>query len=148
MTSPHIFALLNNAWTAFSPLAAVAGLGGIAALVLALVGFSWLPGFLKRPLVAVGVVLLTGAAIYQAGTAKGAHDAFARDAARALAAEQTRTAVARRITDRIAVQAVRDLAAAQADAQKLKDLNDALRADPNRNRVCLPQRLSRRLRDL
>jgi len=141
-------AFLENAWTAFSPLAAVAGLTGVAALVLTLVGLSWLPGFLKRPLVAAGVILLAGAAIYQAGTAKGAHDAFARDAARALAVEQTRTAVARQITDRIAVQAVRDVAAAQADAQKLKDLNDALRADPHRNRVCVPHGLARRLRDL
>lgn len=148
MTGLSVLALLANAWTAFSPLAAVAGLGGVGLLVLALVGLSWLPGFLRRPLIAVGIGLIVGAAIYQAGTAKGAHDAFARDAARALDAERTRTAVARQITERLAVQAVRDLAATQADLQKLKDLNDALRTDPRRDGVCLPRDLSRRLRNL
>jgi hypothetical protein len=116
--------------------------------MLALVGLSWLPGFLRRPLIAVGIGLIVGAAIYQAGTAKGAHDAFAHDAARALAAEKTRTAIARDISNRIAVQAVRDVSAARADAQKLKDLNDAIRTDPYRNRVCVPVGLARRLRNL
>ncbi|KQP11141.1 hypothetical protein ASF28_08845 [Methylobacterium sp. Leaf99] len=148
MTGFSMLAFLVNAWTAFSPLAVVAGLGGVAALVLALLGFSWLPGFLKRPLVALGVVLLACAAVYQAGTAKGAHDAFARDAARALAAEKTRTAIARDISDRIVLQAVRDVSAARADAQKLKDLNNAIRTDPQRNRVCVPVGLARRLRNL
>lgn len=141
-------ALLANAWTAFSPLAAVAGLGGIGFLVVALLGLSWLPGFLKRPLIGAGVILLASAAIYQAGTAKGAHDAFARDAARALAAEKTRTAIAKDITDRVSIQAVRDLAELQARTQKLQELNDALARDPNRNRVCVDRDLSRRLRQL
>ena len=141
-------ALLANAWTAFSPLAAVAGLGGLALLVVALLGLSWLPGFLKRPLIGAGVILLASAAIYQAGTAKGAHDAFARDAERALEAERTRTKVAREITDRVAFQAVRDLAALQAANQKLQEINDALARDPNRDRVCVDRDLSRRLREL
>lgn len=141
-------ALLQNAWTAFSPLAAIAGLSGLGLLALAFLGLSWLPAFLRRPLIAVGVLLLASAAIYQAGTARGAHDAFALDAERALAAERTRTEVARKITDAVAIQAVRDLTAAAAANTKLKEINDALRDDPNRDRVCIDRDLSRRLREL
>ncbi|GJD92946.1 hypothetical protein [Methylobacterium iners] len=141
-------AFLQNAWTAFSPIAAIAGLSGIGLLVLAFVGLSWLPGFLKRPLIFAGVVLIAGAAIYQAGQAKGAHDAFARDAARALAAEKTRTAIAKDITDRVSIQAVRDLAEIQATNKKLQGINDVLAKDSERDRRCTTHDDARRLRDL
>ena len=143
-----ILSLLANAWTGFSPLALVAGLGGIGMIVVAFLGLTILPGFLKRPLIGAGLVLLTSAAIYQAGTAKGAHDAFALDAERALAAERTRTKVARDITDRVAIQAVKDLAEADATNRKLKEINDALGKDPDRDRVCVDRGMSHRLRAL
>lgn len=143
-----ILAFLANAWTAFSAPAAAVGLAGALCLLAAFLGLSWLPGFVKRPLIGAGLVLLVGAAAYQAGRAKGAHDAFALDAARAIQTEQARTAAARRVTETLALQATKDLAAAQADIQKLKDMNDALRTDPHRDRECLDRGLAHRLRSL
>ncbi|MEE7459663.1 hypothetical protein MPAR168_22300 [Methylorubrum populi] len=91
---------------------------------------------------------MIGAALYQAGQAKGAHDAFALQSARAMAAEIKRTEAAETVAARIAAQAAQDLAAEQADNRKLQELNDALRTGPHRDRECLSRDLSRRLRDL
>lgn len=143
-----LLAILQNGWTAFSLASLIAGAGGVGLILLALLGTAYLPAFLRRPLIGAGIAILVGAALYQAGQAKGAADAFARDAARALEAERTRTKIARDITDRVAIQAVRDLAAADATNRKLKEINDALAKDPDRDRVCVDHGLSRRLRAL
>lgn len=143
-----LLALMQNGWAAFSLASALAGGVGLGLIALALLGSAWLPAFLRRPLIGFGLALLVGAALYQAGQARGAHEAFARDAERALAAERTRTAIARRITDAVAVQAVRDVASVQAANRKLQELTDALRKDPDRDRVCVDRSLSRRLRNL
>lgn len=141
-------AFLSNAWTAFSPLALAGGLSGAGLLVLAFVGLSWLPAFLKRPLIFVGAALLVISAVYQAGQAKGAHDAFAKDAARALLAEKLRVLKAEKIAAALTAQAEADLAAERASSAKLKDLLDAVQKRKDAARVCLPRELSRRLRDL
>lgn len=141
-------AFLANAWTAFSPLALLVGGSGIGLVVLALVGLSWLPGFLKRPLIFAGAALLVLSAVYQAGQAKGAHNAFAKDAARAFEAESARADAAERIKSQIAARATQDFARAQADSRKLKELNDALAKAPGRDRLCVDRALARRLRDL
>ncbi|MBA9067409.1 hypothetical protein FHR71_001139 [Methylobacterium sp. RAS18] len=141
-------ALIANGWTAYSFAATLAGGAGLGLVVLALVATAWLPGFIRRPLLAAGIALMVGAALYQAGQAKGAHDAFALQSARAMAAEIKRTEAAETVAARIAAQAAQDLAAEQAARQKLQELNDVLRTDPHRDRECLPRDLSRRLRDL
>ncbi|MGW5960376.1 hypothetical protein [Methylorubrum thiocyanatum] len=91
---------------------------------------------------------MIGAALYQAGQAKGAHDAFALQSARALRAEKDRAAAARRVTESLALQATRDIAAEQASNAKLKDLLDHAEKRLDAARECLPRDLSRRLRDL
>jgi hypothetical protein len=143
-----LLTILANGWTAFSLVSLLAGAGGIGLILLALLGTAYLPGFLRRPLIGAGLALLVGAALFQAGQAKGAHDAFAREAARALAAEQTRTKVAKDITDRVAIQAVRDLAAADATNLKLRKLLDDMDHDPERDRRCTTRDDARRLRAL
>ena len=140
--------VLQNGWTAFSLASLLTGAGGLGLILLAFLGTAYLPGFLRRPLIGAGLALLVGAALFQAGQAKGAHEAFAREAARALAVEQTRTKVAKEITDRVAVQAVRDLAAADATNRKLQEINDALATDPERDRRCTTRDDARRLRAL
>jgi hypothetical protein len=143
-----LLTILGNGWTAFSLISLLTGAGGLGLILLALLGTAYLPGFLRRPLIGAGLALLVGAALFQAGQARGAHEAFAREAARALAAEQTRTKIAKDITDRVAIQAVRDLAAAEATNRKLQEINDAMRKDPDRDRVCVDRGMARRLRAL
>lgn len=149
-------AFLSNAWTAVSPLALVGGLSGLGLILVALLGLAMMPGvvaafvpnWLKHGLILIGAGLLALSAAYQAGQAKGTHDAFAKDAKRAIAAEAARADAAERIKDQIAVQATKDLAAEKAANRKLKDLNDALAKVPGHDRVCVDRDLSRRLRDL
>jgi hypothetical protein len=140
--------ILFQAWAAFSPLASIVGACGIACVVVAFVGAMFVPERLKLPLIGVGALLITGAAIWQAAEAKGAHDAFKVVAAANLKAEHERAEKAEAITKDLAEQATRDLASAQADTRKLKELNDALAHDPRRDGVCVPRDLSRRLRAL
>lgn len=139
---------LSLAWYAFSPLSAFIGLTGIAILVLAVLGVALIPAFLRKPAILVGCVLLATAAIWQAGQAAGAHAVFVRQAEAALAAEAKRADHAEIITGDLAVQATKDLAAAQADAAKLKDLLDGISKDPARNRACATHDDARRLRNL
>lgn len=143
-----LLTILQNGWTAFSLASLLTGAGGLGLILLALLGTAYLPGFLRRPLIGAGLALLVGAALFQAGQARGAHEAFAREAARSLAAEQTRTRIAKEITDRVAIQAVRDLAAAEATNRKLQEINDALAKDPERDRRCTTRDDARRLRAL
>lgn len=143
-----LLSILQNGWTAFSFVSLLAGGGGLGLILLAFLGTAYLPGFLRRPLIGAGLALLVGAALFQAGQAKGAHEAFAREAARALAAEQDRTRIAKDITDRVARQAVKDLAAADATNRKLQELKDAMDKDPERDRRCTTRDDARRLRAL
>lgn len=143
-----LLATVQNGCAAFSLVAALTGVGGLGLIMLAVLATSWLPAFLRRPLIVAGIAIVVGAALYQAGQAKGAHEAFALDAARAIAAETARAEWSEKIAAAIAAQATRDFAAAQADNIKLKELNDALRTDPHRDRECLDRGLARRLREL
>ncbi len=140
--------VLFQAWAAFSPLASIVGVCGIACVVVAFLGAVFVPEKLKMPLIGLGAALIVGAALWQAAEAKGAHDAFKVVAAANLKAERERAEKAEAITKDLAEQATRDLASAQADTRKLKELNDALAHDPRRDGVCVPRDLSRRLRAL
>ena len=144
----HLLPLLANGWTAYSLAATLMGGAGVALLVAAFVATAYLPAFVRHALIIGGAALIGGSALYQAGQAKGAHDAFARDAARAVAAEAARAEAANRITDRIAAQAARDLASERAATTKLQEINDALRKDSARDRECVDRGLARRLRAL
>ncbi|MGU3387309.1 hypothetical protein ACLBYG_22555 [Methylobacterium sp. D53M] len=141
-------AFLFQAWAAFSPLASIVGVCGIACIVVAFAGAMFVPERLKMPLIGVGALLIVGASLWQAAEAKGAHDAFKVVAATNVKAERERAAKAEALTKALAEQATRDLADAQADNAKLKDLTDALSRDPRGARPAVPHDLARRLRSL
>lgn len=139
---------LFQAWAAFSPLASIVGVLGIACVVVAFAGAMFVPERLKMPLIGLGAMLIVGAALWQAAEAKGSHDAFKVVAAANLKAEHQRAERSEAIARDIADQATKDLASAQSDNAKLKELNDALAKDPRRNGVCADRALARRLRAL
>jgi hypothetical protein len=139
---------LFQAWAAFSPLASIVGTCGLALVVVAFLGSVFIPEKLKLPAIAVGVALIVGAMIWQAAEAKGAHDAFRAVAEANTKVLRERVEKADAITRDLAEQATHDLADAQVNALKLKELNDALAQDPRRNGACVPRDLSRRLRAL
>lgn len=134
-----MLALLANAWTTFSLGALVAGLGGVGLIVVVLLGLTSLPAFLRRPLIAAGVVLLAGAAVWQAGQAKGAHDAFALTAARIHAAEIRRADAAEKAL-------AADRARASSDATTIADLRRQIDETPDDPRPGLDRAAARRLR--
>lgn len=138
-------ALVTNAWAAFSPAAAAIGLGGLGLLVLALL-LPVLPGWVRAAAVLLGLALAVGAAIYQAGTAKGAHDAFAVAAERARSAETIRADLAEASAREIGAQAVADAEAHAQTLATLRKLTDALAKRPDRDRIALPHDLARGLR--
>lgn len=139
---------LANGWTAFSILATLSGIAGIALIALAVFGTTFLPSFIKQPLIIAGICLLVGGALYQAGQAKGAHLAFEAEASRALAAETKRADLAEATNKQQAAQAAKDLAAEKADNAKLKELNDAASKDKDAGVTCVDRDLARRLRNL
>ncbi|MBP2498439.1 hypothetical protein ABID82_005125 [Methylobacterium sp. PvP062] len=139
---------LANGWTAFSILATLSGIAGIALIALAVFGTTFLPSFIKQPLIIAGICLIVGGALYQAGQAKGAHLAFEQEASRALDAETKRADLAEAQNKQQAAQAAKDLAAEKADNAKLKELNDVLAKDKDRDRECVDGDVARRLRNL
>jgi hypothetical protein len=139
---------LARGWTAFSIPATLAGAGGLGLIALAFLASAYLPAFLKRPLIAAGICLFAGAALFQAGEAKGARDAFAREASRAIAAETKRADLSEAINRSQAAQAAKDLEAERARNSKLKDILDAMARDKDAARVCVDRNIARRLRDL
>ncbi|APT31939.1 hypothetical protein MCBMB27_02648 [Methylobacterium phyllosphaerae] len=144
----HLLATFANGWAAFSLLATISGLGGIALIAAALVFGAYLPAGIRHALVGAGLGVLVGAALFQAGQARGAHNQLALDADRAIEAERVRRVAAEAVSSAIAEQATRDLAAEQADTAKLKGLLDDLRSHPDASGACLPRDLARRLRAL
>lgn len=143
-----MLAFLLAAWTAFSPVAALVGLSGIALILVAVLGLTVLPDALKKVVIALGVALLVGASLFQAGQAKGVALEAAATAARDLAAEKKRADLAEATIAADRAQAAKDRAAAVADQAKLKGLLRDLETHPGTGRVALPRDLARRLRDL
>ncbi len=139
---------LAQGWTAFSIPATLAGAGGLGLIAIAFLASAYLPAFLKRPLIAAGICLFVGAALYQAGQAKGVSLETARQLSRSLAAETKRADVAEGVNRRQSDQAAKDLAAERARNTKLKEILDALARDKDAARVCVDRDLARRLRDL
>ncbi|MGE8128506.1 hypothetical protein ACQKQD_16145 [Methylobacterium sp. NPDC080182] len=134
--------IVSHGWTAFSLAATLAGIGGIGLIALAVLATAYLPAWLRRPLIGAGIVLLVGAALYQAGQAKGAHDAFAVEAARTLRQEKARAEAALREERRQVAEANKisaddraradaATAAAKASAKRLADLQRHLARTPD-----------------
>ncbi len=86
--------------------------------------------------------------LWQGAAADGALKMQARDHALALQAERARTEAAEAIDRDLAERATQDLADAQADNLKLKDLLDALSKDPRGAHPAVPRDLARGLRNL
>ena len=140
-----LWAVASLLWAAASPIA-LKQLGVAAAI--ALIGLIVLPRRLRLVALAVAAGLGAFAFCWQVAEADGARRMLAHDHAVALQAERERAELAEAVTRDLAAQATRDLAAEQADHAKLKDITDALARDPRRDGVCVPQPLSRRLRQL
>lgn len=145
--------LLSHGWTAFSVVATVAGLGGVGLIAVALLATAYLPAALRHALVAAGLVLLIGAALFQAGQAKGAHDAFALQAkadlqrARdALAEVNRQVAAAAKVSSDDRARAEAAEASAKAAAKRLRDLQAQLARTPDAG--CVTHDDARRLRGL
>ncbi len=86
--------------------------------------------------------------LWQSAAEGGALRMLARDHALALQAERERATAAEAINRDLADQATQDLADAQADNLKLKDLLDALSKDPRGAHPAVPRDLARGLRAL
>ncbi|MGH1574529.1 hypothetical protein ACRAWG_32635 [Methylobacterium sp. P31] len=146
--------LLTVGWTALSLGATIAGLGGIGLILVALFAAAYLPSFLRTPLIGAGIVLLVGGALFQAGQAKGTHDAFAVAAAKELKAEKARAdaesrrqaAAAAKIGAADRARADKAEAVAKASRERLADLKRNLARTPDR--ACASADDARRLRDL
>lgn len=149
--------LVQNGWTAFSVGATIAGLGGVGLILLAVLATAYLPAWIRRPVLAAGILLLAGAALFQAGQAKGTHDAFAVEAARklaqakadaaaTLAEERRQAAAAREVAAKDAARAAAAESAAQASASRLRDLQAYLKG--TKDRPCGSAEDARRLRAL
>lgn len=143
-----MLAFLLTAWTAFSPAATLVGLSGIALIAVALLGLTVLPDALKKVVIALGVALLVGASLYQAGQAKGVALQAEVEASKALAAETKRAELAEATIAADRAQASKDRTAALADRAKLRKLLDDAQKHQDGARECLSRDLSRRLRDL
>ena len=86
--------------------------------------------------------------LWQGAAADGALKMQARDHSLAIQAERERAAAAEAINRDLAERATQDLADAQADNLKLKDLLDALFKDPRGAHPAVPRDLARGLRNL
>ena len=153
----QILHALSVGWTAFSVGATIAGLGGIGLILLAVLATAYVPAFIRRPLIAAGIALLAGATLFQAGQAKGVHDAAAAEAARnlaqakadaaaTLAEEQRQAAAGREVAARDKARADAAEAAAQSSASRLRDLQSYLKGTTDR--PCGSAEDARRLRAL
>lgn len=129
-----------------SPLGLGLGAGGIAILLVALLGLNLLPPILVRPAILVGGSLLAAGAIYQTAYARATHAEQLRGIELARAAEASRTTAAETVTRSISAQAERDRAALAALNRQLEDILHA--PNPSGDRVAIPRDVARRLRGL
>ncbi|MCJ2139670.1 hypothetical protein [Methylobacterium sp. E-066] len=119
-----------------------------AAFFILVIGRIVLPARLRILTVTTAAGVAAFAFCWQVAVTDGARCMQAHDHALAIRAERERADLAEALTRDLAEQATRDLAAEQADRAKLKDLNDVLAKNSRRDDVCVPQPLSRRLRQL
>lgn len=120
--------LLSAGWAAFSVGATIAGVGGVGLILLALLAAASLPSWLRTPLLGVGILLLVGAALFQAGQAKGSHDAFALTAAEKLRDAKAKAEADLREARRQAAAGARISAADTARADAAEAAANAARA--------------------
>lgn len=135
---------LALAWTAFNPIAILVAAAAFVLFFLALV----LPSGARAFVAALGVTLLVGASLYQAGQAKGVALEAAATARREIAIEKHRADLAEATIAADRKQAEKDRAASLADQAKLRKLLRDLQTHPGADGVALPRDLARRLRDL
>ena len=125
---------------------AVAAVAG--SLVLMLVRHRLRAASVRAALLGLAAGLGLFGLLWQGAAADGALKMQARDHGLALRAERERAAAADVITRDLAERATQDLAEAQADNLKLKDLLDALSKDPRGAHPAVPRDLARGLRNL
>ncbi|ARO54059.1 hypothetical protein B2G69_07805 [Methylorubrum zatmanii] len=149
--------IITAGWTAFSVGATLAGLGGIGLILVALLFAASLPAWVRRPLVGVGILLLAGAALFQAGQTRGAHQAFAVEAAKTLKRERAEAAAALAEVKRqgaarqiVAARDAQRAAAAETEAKASAERLRALQAylAGTKDRACGSAEDARRLRAL
>jgi hypothetical protein len=140
-----VTAVFLSLWASVSPVA-VGAMGGSLALMLVRHGVR--AATIRAGLQGLAAGLGFFGLLWQGAEADGARRMLQRDHALALQAERERAEKAEAITHDLAEQASRDLADAQADNPKLKELNDALSRDPRGARAAVPRDWARRLRSL
>lgn len=140
--------MLLFAWHALSPLALLAAAGGVGILAVAAFGLVLLPRWLVRPAIVAGAVLLAGSALWETAVIRTMAADERRAAAASLAAETARAETAEAITREQAASRARDRADLAAMTRRLEELNRDVQTRADRDRVCLPRDLARRLRAL
>jgi hypothetical protein len=138
-------AVIRSFVASLSPVAVAAVVG---TLVLMLIRHEVRSAGTRAALLGLAAGLGLFGLLWQGAAADGALKMQARDHALALQAERERAAAADAITRDLAERATQDLADAQADNLKLKDLLDALSRDPRGAHPAVPRDLARGLRNL
>ncbi|WP_375462973.1 hypothetical protein [uncultured Methylobacterium sp.] len=153
----NFMTVISHGWTAFSFVATIVGAGAVGLIVLGLIAAAYLPSWLRHLIVGSGIGILLGAVLFQAGQAKGSHDAFAVEAARTLKVEKDRAealvreqqrqaAASARISAQDKARADAAEAASKASASRLRDLQRHLARTPDG--TCVSPDDARRLRAL
>lgn len=126
-------------WHALSPLGLALGAAGGGLLLIAALGLVALPGWLSRPAIVAGGVLLATGLVYQTAYARATH-----------AAELRRLeAVAEQIRQRAAAAEAAlagDRRRAAADAAEIAALKREIDATPRNDADCLPADAADRVR--
>lgn len=141
-------ATVQNGWAAFSFLATLTGLGGVALIAAALVVGAYLPSFVKTPLIVAGALFLAFAGGLQSGQQRGAAAQLALNHTRAVTAERERAELAEAAARDIGAQAVRDAEAHALALSAKKESDHAADVHPDRDRIAVPRDLARGLRAL
>lgn len=128
-------------WHALSPLGLFLGSAGLATLVVVAFGLVALPGWLSRPAIIAGGILLAIGAVHELGYAQATHAAEIR--------RERAVAEANRIRAEAAETALADdRRRAAADAAITETLTREIDATPRDPRPALPLAAVRRLRSI
>ena len=128
-------------WHALSPLGLLLGVGGLGILVVVAFGLVALPGWLSRPAIVAGGILLAIGAVHELGYAQATHAAEVRREREIAEANRLRAETAE-----AALAADRDRAA--ADAAITEPMKREIDATPRDSRPALPLAAVRRLRSI
>lgn len=126
-------------WDALSPLGLLLGAGGGALLAVAAFGLVALPGWLSRPAIVAGGVLLAAGLLYQTAYARATHAAELRRLEAVAEANRRRAEAAE-------AALADDRRRAAADAAQIAALRREIDETPRNPADCLPADAAERVR--